>query len=232
MIINNTLPDSGKSGPDSEGDACLQLFADNRNLLPVLSIEGDREKTDARRGAGIYDCLLQTMEALKARNILDGVSVTVTKENMEEVTADTFSEKLSLLGCRAVIYVEYVPADGKTQELAPDDADRAFMDKRLAELRSRNTSMLYISFPGDEKSSGGCLAAGRGFFHINADGGAEPCPFSPYSDTNIRGKSLREVLRSPLFARLQAGGLLNAEHSGGCVLFGRESEVQALLQCE
>ena len=25
---------------------------------------------------------------------------------------------------------------------------------------------------------------------------------------------------------------LDAEHSGGCVLFGREREVQALLQCE
>lgn len=103
----------------------------------------------------------------------------MTKENIAEVTSCDFTEELEKAGCKAVIYVEYVPADGKTQELAPDDADRAFMDKRLAELRSRNTSMLYISFPGDEKSSGGCLAAGRGFFHINADGGAEPCPVFP-----------------------------------------------------
>ena len=209
-----------------------QLFSDHRNLVPVFSIEGERGRTDARRGDGVYKILSDSMERMKKAGILFGTSITVTKENIAEVTSCDFTEELEKAGCKAVIYVEYVPADGKTQELAPDDADRAFMDKRLAELRSRNTSMLYISFPGDEKSSGGCLAAGRGFFHINADGGAEPCPFSPYSDTHIRGKSLREVLRSPLFARLQAGGLLNAEHSGGCVLFGRESEVQALLQCE
>ncbi len=31
--------------------------------------------------------------------------------------------------------------------------------------------MVFVSFPGDEKSSGGCIAAGRGFFHINSHGG-------------------------------------------------------------
>ena len=230
MIINNTLPDSGKSGQDSEGDACLQLFADNRNLLPVLSIEGDREKTDARRGAGIYDCLLQTMEALKARNILYGVSVTVTKENMEEVTADTFSEKLSLLGCRAVIYVEYVPVDRDTAGLAPDDEDRVYMADRLDALRETQRDMLLISFPGDERASGGCLAAGRGFFHINARGGAEPCPFSPYSDTSLQDVSLKEAMRSPLFRRLREDGNLTGIHTGGCALFEQEETVKKYLE--
>ena len=34
----------------------------------------------------------------------------------------------------------------------------------IARLRSDHPEMVYISFPGDEKSSGGCVAAGRGFF--------------------------------------------------------------------
>jgi MoaA/NifB/PqqE/SkfB family radical SAM enzyme len=53
--------------------------------------------------------------------------------------------------------------------------------------------MIFISFPGDEKTSGGCLAAGRGFFHINSHGGAEPCPASPYSDINVRDSSLLDL---------------------------------------
>lgn len=52
---------------------------------------------------------------------------------------------------------------------------------------------------GDEKSYGGCVAAGRGFFHINSHGGAEPCLFSPYSDINVRDTSLWEALKSKLF---------------------------------
>jgi MoaA/NifB/PqqE/SkfB family radical SAM enzyme len=86
-----------------------------------------------------------------------------------------------------------------------------------------------VSFPGDEKASGGCLAAGRGFFHINANGGAEPCPFSPYSDTNIRNISLLQALDSPLFQKIQSDDILIGEHQGGCVLFEQEEAVKKLL---
>ena len=74
---------------------------------------------------------------------------------------------------------------------------------------------MLISFPGDEVLSGGCLAAGRGFFHINARGGVEPCPFSPYSDTNLAECSLEEALDSPLFRHLRERGLLEQEHGLG-----------------
>jgi len=88
--------------------------------------------------------------------------------------------------------------------------------------------MIVISFPGDEKESGGCLAAGRGFFHINARGDAEPCPFSPYSDTNLRGTSLRDALQSPFFSRLREEGALGLEHTGGCALFDQADYVKRL----
>ncbi len=86
------------------------------------------------------------------------------------------------------------------------------------------------SFPGDEKEMGGCLAAGRGFFHINAYGGAEPCPFSPFSDVNLKEISLLEALKSPLFCRLQNSGLFAEEHAGGCLLFEHREEVETLLK--
>ena len=89
--------------------------------------------------------------------------------------------------------------------------------------------MVYVSFPGDEKSSGGCVAAGRGFFHINSHGGAEPCPFSPYSDRNVRNTSLREALHSPLFTALRDGGVLMDDHEGGCVLYEKRQLVESLL---
>ena len=89
--------------------------------------------------------------------------------------------------------------------------------------------MVYISFPGDEKNSDGCVAAGRGFFHINSHGGAEPCPFSPYSDINVRDTSLRDALKSPLFLALQDGGVLLDDHEGGCVLYEKREQVEAIL---
>ena len=90
--------------------------------------------------------------------------------------------------------------------------------------------MVYIAFPGDEKDSGGCVAAGRGFFHINSHGGAEPCPFSPYSDINVRDSSLREAMNSGLFLALRENGHLLEDHVGGCVLYEKRELVEKLLK--
>lgn len=73
------------------------------------------------------------------------------------------------------------------------------------------------------------VAAGRGFFHINSHGGAEPCPFSPYSDINVKETSLREALKSKLFRALQDKGVLKEDHAGGCILFEKKSIVESLL---
>lgn len=71
------------------------------------------------------------------------------------------------------------------------------METLLAQRRSEYADIIYLSFPGDEKALGGCLASGRGFFHIGPDGSAEPCPFSPFSDSNVAEMGVREALKSP-----------------------------------
>ena len=211
-------------------DEYLSLLEKHRNLVPVFSIEGGEDTTDTRRGAGIYRRVQTAMERLRERRILFGASITVTTNNLAEVTSDEFLADLQGRGCKAAIFVEYVPTGHDTDDLAFRDGHRAALDARLTELRQREDSMLLISFPGDEKSSGGCLAAGRGFFHINSHGGAEPCPFSPYSDINVRDTSLREAMRSRLFLALRNGDILLEEHDGGCVLFRKREQVEALLK--
>ena len=204
------------------------LFDRCRNLVPIMSIEGNKAVTDQRRGNGIYDKLMANMEEFKKRGLIFGSSVTVTTQNHKEVTSDAFLRTLSDKGCKAVIFVEYVPVTEESSALAPTDAEREYLMNEIQRLREEHPEMVYISFPGDEKSSGGCVAAGRGFFHINSHGGAEPCPFSPYSDVNVRNTSLREAMHSPLFKALQSGDLLLDDHTGGCVLFEKRALVEAM----
>ena len=211
-------------------DKYFELLDKSRNLIPVMSIEGGKEETDSRRGEGVYDRLISNMDELHRRGLIYGVSVTVTKENIGEVYSDEFLNLMRERGCKAVFYIEYVPVTDESQELAPDDDDRAFMTERMDYLRANHDDMMYIAFPGDEKSSGGCLAAGRGFFHINSHGGAEPCPFSAYSDINVKETSVREALNSGLFTALRDGGVLAGEHIGGCVLHEKRDQVEALLK--
>ena len=100
----------------------------------------------------------------------------------------------------------------------------------MEQLRAEYPDLLLLSFPGDELAMGGCMAAGREFFHINSHGGAEPCPFSPFSDINVRTTSLRDALNSDLFRKIRAEGLLLDDHEGGCVLYEKRDQVKALLE--
>lgn len=62
-----------------------------------------------------------------------------------------------------------------------------------------------MDFWNDGEYAGGCIAGGRRYLHINANGDVDPCAFIHYSDSNIREKTLLDALRSPLFMAYRAG---------------------------
>lgn len=211
-------------------DNYFRIINRYRNIVPVLSIEGDRQITDSRRGDGVYDQLLDSMNYMNKNNLIYGASITVTKDNLDYALSNEYISQLYDLGCKVLFFIEYVPVDRDAAYLALSDNQRVYLLNHIDELRNTYSDMLFMSFPGDEKSSGGCLAAGRGFFHINSHGGAEPCPASPYSDINVKETSVLEALESNLFQSLRNNTLLMSHHEGGCVLFEHEKEVRQLLK--
>ena len=56
-----------------------------------------------------------------------------------------------------------------------------------------------MDFQNDGEFVGGCIAGGRNYFHINANGDAEPCVFIHYSNGNIHENTILEILKQPLF---------------------------------
>lgn len=207
----------------------LRLMDQHRNLVPIVSMEGSQAETDGRRGAGTYQKVQTALDHLAKQKLLFGVSLTVTTQNMAEVTDERFISMLYRKGCRLVFLIEYVPVSPGTETLAPGDDERRYIEQRQQALRAQFPGMIFLSFPGDEKYMGGCLAAGRGFFHINAYGAAEPCPFSPYSDRNLRDCTLLQALASPFFAQVRGINAAETEHTGGCTLFEKDAQVRSLL---
>lgn len=207
----------------------LDLFSKHLNLIPILSLEGCQESTDERRGKGVFNRVINSMESLKEKSLFYGTSITVTSENIDSVTSPSYVNLLKDLGCKIIFYVEYVPSDKQTTHLALDEKGIEKMELNLENLRQTFDNIIFLSFPGDEKAMGGCLAAGRGFMHISPEGKAEACPFSPYSDRNIAESGLKEALKSPFFKRLRDSGLVGGEHTGGCTLFEYGEQVKELL---
>lgn len=204
-------------------------FAAHRNLIPLISLEGGKERTDIRRGSGVFDRVMGAMDLLRSRAVFFGTSLTVTRENIGELCSDGFIGMLRRKGASVFIYVEYVPADGISEDLAPGAEERLLLERRTGELK-KSTGGIHICFPGDEDAMGGCLAAGRGFVHVNPSGGVEPCPFSPESDRSISDFSLEEALKSPFLAAVRKSGATELEHLGGCALWNKREQVAELLR--
>lgn len=211
------------------GPSYIEFLHEHLNLVPIISIEGTAMGTDERRGRGVFKRAMQSMQMLKEADLFFGTSITVTTENMHLVTSDDFISQLRSDGCKIIFYVEYVPTEPGTEHLAFADEHVAMMEQLLAQRRSDYNDIIIISFPGDEKALGGCLASGRGFFHIGPDGSAEPCPFSPFSDSNVAQLGMREALKSPLFRKIRAARALGWEHTGGCTLFEHREEIEKMV---
>lgn len=212
-------------------EAYTDYFAASRNVIPVISIEGDSIQTDDRRGKGVFDRVSMSFELLKKRNILFGTSITLTSDNIDTVLNEAFIKDQIDRGCRIFFFIEYVPFDNQSKELVISSQQRINIDNTINELKQKYRG-IFISFPGDEKIFGGCLAAGRGFVHINSTGSLEACPFAPYSDTNLKKMKLREALNSPVLSEIRELHEVLKDHKGGCALFDNKSLVDKKLKGE
>jgi MoaA/NifB/PqqE/SkfB family radical SAM enzyme len=199
-----------------------------RHVITVLSIEGSEDQTDSRRGAGTYARVLRAMDRLRESHVFFGTSTTLTRENFDRATSEAHLHELIARGCRLFYYINYVPVQPGTDDLQLGADQVRLLEERLARFR-RNLPALFIAFPHDEVALGGCLAAGRGFLHINAYGDVEPCPFSPYSDTNLGDVSFEAALSSPLLQRILGSGVVLDETDGRCALWKKREWVAGLL---
>jgi MoaA/NifB/PqqE/SkfB family radical SAM enzyme len=203
------------------GPRAVSSLRRDRNVVPVISLEGPQRETDSRRGTGVYRRVMQAMARLRAARVTFGASLTVT-------SAPGFIRSLTDAGARIVFFVEYTPVEPGTEALALSEAQRVELRRRVDTFHAERRA-LFVAFPGDEERYGGCLAAGRGFIHVDPQGRLEPCPFAPYSDTSVRAQPLAEALGSPLLAAIRENHGRLTETRGGCALWAERDWVRSLL---
>jgi MoaA/NifB/PqqE/SkfB family radical SAM enzyme len=197
------------------------------HVVPVLSLEGGETETDERRGGGTYEHVTAAMGRLHKGGMFFGTSATLTRRNFDRATDEAHLRSLIGRGCRLFYFINYVPVEPGTDDLQLSTEQVAELERRLARYR-RTLGSLFIAFPHDEMALGGCLAAGRGFVHINAYGDVEPCPFSPYSDSSLTEMSFEQALGSRLFRAIRDSDALD-EADGRCALWKRREWVKDLV---
>jgi MoaA/NifB/PqqE/SkfB family radical SAM enzyme len=207
----------------------LEEIKKNRNVVPVISIEGRSKQTDLRRGEGVFRLLKTVIERLKKESVFFGTSLTMTRQNFELVTDLDFVTELTKKGCKVFFYIEYTPIVKGTEDLILTGEQRSKVPDIMEAYRKR-FSALFAGLPAEEDLFGGCLSAGRGFIHVNAEGDLEPCPFAPFSDVNLRDMKLKEALRSKLLEEIRKNQFMLDESEGGCSLWANRKWVESLLK--
>ena len=192
-----------------------ESFADEmlrvKNFIPAISAEGFEESTDSRRGQGTYQKIMRAMQILKEKKLPFGISACYTSANVRDVGSEAYFDQMIEWGAKFCWFFTYMPV-GKAAvpELMVSAEQRRFMYEQVRACR-KTKPLFTMDFWNDGEYSGykesrglpgycgGCIAGGRRYLHINANGDIEPCAFIHYSDSNIREKTLLEALCSPLF---------------------------------
>ncbi len=209
-------------------DRLIQKMKRLKNLVPVLSLEGYKHETDERRGKGVYEHIFNIMKKMGKENIFFGVSITINKDNYSLTSDNTFIRELIQMGCRLFFFVEYVPVQEGTDDMILTEGQRNNINALMNKLRHQYPG-LFLAFPGDEEAFGGCLSAGRGFIHVSPEGNLEPCPFAPYSDTNLENTTLKEGLKSSFLNKIRQNHSELNETKDGCALWQKREWVKSLL---
>ena len=170
------------------------------NLVPAISLEGFEEATDDRRGNGVYQKVIHAMELLRKKKLIYGISCCYTSANYNSITSEEFYDSLIDLGAYFVWYFHYMPVgNDAAPQLLPTPEQRIGVYEKIRKYRATKP-LFAMDFQNDAEYVGGCIAGGRRYLHINANGDIDPCVFIHYSDSNIREKTLLQALRSPMIS--------------------------------
>lgn len=218
----------------TNGTLIDEKFADEmlrvKNFVPAISLEGFEEATDSRRGEGVYGRATQAMELLHERKLLYGISSCYTRENFESITSEEYYDGLIRMGAYFIWYFHYMPVgNDASPELLPTPEQRREMYRRIRKYRSTKP-LFAMDFQNDAEYVGGCIAGGRRYLHINANGDIDPCVFIHYSDSNIREKSLLETMRSPLFMAYHDGQPFNENMLRPCPMLENPEKLRAIIE--
>lgn len=203
------------------------------NFSLAISIEGFEESNDMRRGSGTFNKVMKAMDLLKKYGLLYGTSICYTSKNYKDVTSDEFYDMLIDKGVKFSWYFHYMPVGNDASvELLPNKEQREYVYRRIRETRAYEGGkpIFLMDFQNDGRATKGCIAGGKNYLHINANGDVEPCVFIHYSNVNIRDVSLLEALKQPLFMAYRRNQPFNENHFRPCPMLENPEFIEKMVK--
>lgn len=219
-FTNGTLID------DAFADEMLRV----KNFIPAISVEGNEEATDARRGDGVYKKVIRAMEVLKSKKLPFGISCCYTSQNTDSIGSDEFIDDMIARGAKFAWFFTYMPVGADAvPDLIATPEQRTHMYRHVRHIRSTRP-LFAMDFWNDGEYVNGCVAGGRFYLHINANGDIEPCAFIHYSDSSIKSKTLLEAYKSPMFMQYKQNQPFNNNHLRPCPCLDNPEKLVSMVE--
>jgi MoaA/NifB/PqqE/SkfB family radical SAM enzyme len=93
----------------------------------------------------------------------------------------------------------------------------------------KNKPIFTMDFWNDGEFVNGCIAGGRCYLHINANGDIEPCAFIHYSDSNIHDTTLLQAYKNPLFMQYHKNQPFNKNMLRPCPLLDNPGRLNDMV---
>lgn len=212
-------------------DEIAQRMSRLGNITPLISIEGLREESDARRGRdNVYDRTLAGLRACRKAKLIFGVAASIGQSNFDELVTRKHIEDMAREGAAYLWYYIYRPV-GKNPmvENALSKEQILYLRRFLVEQRM-DAPLFLIDTYWDDKGRAMCPAATGMSHHISPSGAVEFCPPMQMAceTVNHNGSNLIEIFNNSEF--LAAFRRMTAEDSRGCILLENPQKMLSFLQ--
>jgi len=167
----------------------------SRNLVFLVSVNGDEDENDKYRGKGTYQRAFKGMTKLREKKVPFGISVTVGKDNLTSATGDSFVQACCDVGASFFMYFPYLPNTAEERKFGLTPLEREILYENVLTVRSK---FQISAFYSHLNFMGSCAGGGR-LVYINAYGDLQPCPFTPFTTHNVKD-GLLNALVTPLSA--------------------------------
>ncbi len=173
------------------------------NVTPLISIEGTKEESDARRGGiGVYASALDALRHCHENRLFTGVATSITRYSLDDLASDQFLDEMARRGAHYLWYYIYRPAGPNPSPERALSADQILQLRRfIVDARTRAPLILVDAY-WDHEGRALCPAATGIALHIAPNGAIEPCPVLQFAGENIgEGNGLAETLRHSALLR-------------------------------
>jgi MoaA/NifB/PqqE/SkfB family radical SAM enzyme len=200
------------------------------NVTPLISLDGNQENNDKRRGAGVFAAAETGMKLLQKNKVIFGTACTITGQNMDEVLSDEYINYFVNRGAMYIWYYVYRPMGAEPHtEYCVSREQLIEIRRRLLTLRKKHPIFIIDTY-WTAKGEAFCPAATGLGFHVNPHGGVEICPALSFAKDMVKdnGGDLYKTINESRF--LRGFQSFVKDRTKGCVILESPTELKNYIE--